>query len=87
MRTFGAVQGREWSHTLGYGLGLMRETLRSGDSAIVANGHTGWLNGYRIALWYDPERQIAVVAMQNLDSANPTPLAAEALAIARIVTR
>jgi D-alanyl-D-alanine carboxypeptidase len=54
MRTFGAVQGREWSRTLGYGLGLMRETLRSGDSAIVSQGHTGWLNGYRTALWYDP---------------------------------
>ena len=82
MTAFGGIEGGGWSHTLRYGLGLMQETLRSGDASAVVYGHTGMLGGYRTALWYAPDSGITVVVLLNLHSANPTPLAAQALAAA-----
>jgi D-alanyl-D-alanine carboxypeptidase len=82
MTTYARAGGGGWSPSLRYGLGLMQETLRSGDASFTASGHSGMLGGYRTALWHLPDRGITVVAMVNLHSANPTPLAASGLALA-----
>jgi D-alanyl-D-alanine carboxypeptidase len=82
MTAYGATGGGGWSQTLRYGLGLMEETLRAGDTTFGVSGHTGMLGGYRTALWHLPDRGVTVVAALNLHSANPTLLATAGLAAA-----
>jgi D-alanyl-D-alanine carboxypeptidase len=65
-----------------YGLGMMQYVLPAAQPTL-GRGHTGALVGYRVSLWYLPERGITIVAAVNQMTFDSDALAVRALDVLR----